>query len=82
MAVESLNDLPGWEEFEQEARRHRRSPVRLIAEFMRECVESWEGQKLDADIRRSLRGSAYRPEDAVEIVREYRQEKRKRGAAP
>ena len=48
---------------------------------MRERLESWEDQQLDEEIRRDAQRSGYREEDAVEIVRQYRQENRERRAA-
>lgn len=47
---------------------------------MRDCIDTWEAQVLDEDIRRDLANSPYTEEDAEEIVRKYRQEKA-RGAA-
>jgi len=42
---------------------------------MRECLELWEDQKLDEDIRREAQRSGYREEDSVEIVRRHRSDK-------
>ena len=76
MAKDALLDSPLWEEFQKAARKRGRSPARLLADYMRECLEIWEDQKLDEDIRRDARTSGYREEDAVEIVRRHRREKK------
>ncbi|MDQ3812892.1 MAG: hypothetical protein M3347_02950 [Armatimonadota bacterium] len=76
MAKDSLLDSPLWEEFQKAARERRRNPVRLLTDYMRECLEIWEDQKLHEEIRRDVQRSGYREEDAVEIVRQYRREKK------
>ena len=81
MPRDSLSALPLWDQFQKAARERRRSPVRLLTEYMRERLESWEDQQLDEEIRRDAQRGGYREEDAVEIVRRYRQEKRERRAA-
>ena len=81
MTRDSLSALPLWDQFQKAARERRRSPVRLLTEYMRERLESWEDQQLDEEIRRDAQRSGYREEDAVEIVRRYRHEKRERRAA-
>jgi hypothetical protein len=73
-------NLPLWPEFEQAAREHDNDPVEMLTEYMRDCIDTWEAQILDEDIRRDLANSPYTEEDAEEIVRKYRQEKA-RGAA-
>lgn len=47
---------------------------------MRECLEVWEDQKLDEEIRREAQRSGYREEDSVEIVRRHRSDKGHRAA--
>lgn len=76
-----VTDLPQWEEFEREARRHRRDPTRLLAELMRERLESWSDARLDEAIRADLQKSARKEADAVEMVRQYRQEKQRNRAS-
>ncbi len=80
MAKDSPLESPLWEQFQKAARERRRNPVRLLMDYMRECLEIWEDQKLDEEIRRDVQCSGYREEDAVEIVRQYRREKRERRA--
>ena len=81
MRKDSLSVLPLWERFQKVARERKRSPVRLLTEYMRERLESWEDQQLDEEIQSDVQRSGYREEDAVEIVRRYRREKRERRAA-
>ncbi len=81
MTKDSLSALLLWDQFQKAARKRKRSPVRLLTEYMRERLESWEDQQLDEEIRRDAQRSGHREEDAVEIVRRYRQEKRERRAA-
>ncbi|MCI0489301.1 MAG: hypothetical protein L0229_22135 [Blastocatellia bacterium] len=82
MAKDALLDSPLWEEFQKAARKRGRSPARLLADCMRECLEILEDQKLDEEIRRDARTTrkeslcGYREEDAVEIVRRHRREKK------
>ena len=80
MPRDSLSALPLWDQFQKAARERRRSPVRLLTEYMRERLESWEDQQLDDEIRQDVQRSGYREEEAVEIVHQYRREKRERRA--
>jgi len=54
--------------------------VRLLTNYMRECLEGWEDQKLDEEIRREAQRSGYGEEDAVDIVRRHRSGKSHRAA--
>lgn len=80
MAKDSLVDSPLWEQFQKAARERRRNPVRLLMDYMRDCLEIWEDQKLDEEMRCDAQRSGYREEDAVEIVRQYRREKKEQRA--
>ena len=82
MEKNTFSDFPLWKEFEKAARKKRRNPVRLLTEYMRECLEIWEDQKLDEEIQRDVRRSGFRGEDAVDIVRAHRLEKKGQRAAP
>jgi hypothetical protein len=73
--------LPLWAQFQKAARQRRRSPERLLTDYMRERLEIWEDQQLDEEMRHDAHRSGYREEDAVDIVRQYRREKRERRAA-
>jgi hypothetical protein len=81
MEKDTFSDSPLWKEFQKAAREKRRNPVRLLTEYMRECLETWEDQKLDEEIRRDVRRSGFREEDAVDIVRRHRLEKKGQRAA-
>jgi len=81
MTKDALSTLPLWEQFQKAARERGRNPVRLLTDYMRECLEIWEDQQLDKAIRRDAQRSGYREGDAVEVVRQYRREKRERRAA-
>lgn len=81
MTKDSLSALPLWEQFRKAAKERRRNPVRLLTDYMRECLEIWEDQQLDAEIRQDAQRSGHREEDAVAMVRQYRREKRERRAA-
>lgn len=56
-------------------------PCTFTDQLMRECLEIWEDQQLDEEIRRDAQRSGYREKDAVAIVRQYRREKKERRAA-
>jgi hypothetical protein len=75
-----LSNSPLWEQFQRAARKRRRNPVRLLTDYMRECLEVWEDQKLDEEIRRDAQRSDCAEEDAVEIVRRHRLGKGRRAA--
>lgn len=81
MTRDSLSALPLWDRFQKAAQGRRRDPVRLLTDYMRECLEIWEDQQVDEEIRRDVRRSGYREEDAVAVVRQYRREQRERRAA-
>lgn len=81
MAKEALvESSPQWEQFQAEARKRRRNPARLVTEYMRECLEIWEDEKLDAEIRADVQkhagGRSLTNGEAVEVVRQYRREKK------
>lgn len=49
--------------------------MQLLTEYMRECLEVWEDQKLDEEVRRDAQRGGYREEDSVEIVRRHHSDK-------
>jgi len=75
MRKDSLSALPLWDQFRKAARERRRNPEHLLTDYMRERLEIWEDQRLDDEIRLDVQHCGYREEDAVDIVREHRQEK-------
>jgi hypothetical protein len=78
MKKEIVFDSAIWEEFQRQAKKRRRNPVALVTELMREQLEIWEDEKLFREMRRDARKSGYTEDDAVELVRQYRREKRQR----
>jgi hypothetical protein len=48
---------------------------------MKECLEIWEDERLDKEIRKDAQKSSYTEDDAAELVRQYRQEKKERAAS-
>ncbi|HEY7543632.1 MAG TPA: hypothetical protein VID27_02060 [Blastocatellia bacterium] len=81
MASDSFINSPLWKEFKKAARRRRRDPVRLMTNYMRECMEIWEDEKLMKEMRRDARRSGLKEANAVEVVRRHRLEKKKQRAA-
>jgi hypothetical protein len=77
MATNTLTDSPVWKQFEEEARRQGADPVDLVTKYMNECIEIWEDEALDDEISLDVQKSGFREDDAVEIVRQYRQEKKR-----
>lgn len=75
MATNTLTESPVWKQFEEEARRQGEDPVDLVTKYMNECLEVWEDEALDEEIRGDARNSGYAEEDALEIVHQYRREK-------
>jgi hypothetical protein len=76
MATNTLLESPVWKHFEKEARRQGEDPIDLVTKYMNECLEVWEDEALDEEISRDVQRSGYTEDDAVEIVRQYRQEKK------
>ena len=76
MKNEIMLDPAIWEEFQKQAKKRRRNPVALITEWMREQLEIWEDEKLFREMRSDAGKSGYTEDDAVELVRQYRREKR------
>ena len=64
-----------WERFRQGALIRRRRPSRLLSDFMRQCLEVWEDQALDEEIRCDAQRSGYRETDAVAVVRQCRRKR-------
>jgi len=81
MNEQPITDSSLWKEFQAAARHRRRDPARLLNDYMRECLERWEDQRLDAEISSQAQASGYREADAVKIVRRYRREKKRTRAA-
>lgn len=74
-------DATIWEEFQKQAKKRRRNPMAMLTEYMRQCLETWEYKQLDDEIRRDVQRSGYTEEDVVELVKQYRAEKKAKRAA-
>ena len=81
MTTKTINDSPVWKQFETEAKKRRRNPVKLLSDYMQECLEIWEHERLDDEISKEAQKSGYTEDDAVELVRQYRLEKRENAAS-
>lgn len=78
MTTKTINESPVWKQFEAEAKKRRRNPVNLVLKLIREQVEIWEHERLDDEIRKDAQKSGYTEDDAVELVRQLRREKKER----
>ncbi len=76
MEAEIKLDAQLWEQFVQAARKRKRNPISLLTDYIREFLEIQEDRQLDEEIQAEAQSSGYREEDAVEIVRQYRREKK------
>ena len=81
MEAEIKLDAELWEQFVQAARKRKRNPISLLTDYIREFLEIQEDRQLDEEIQTEAQSSGYREEDAVEIVRQHRREKKERRAA-
>lgn len=81
MTTKAIDESPVWKQFETEAKKRRRNPVKLALELIKEQVEIWEDEKLDEEISKDAQKSGYTEDDAVELVRQYRREKKERAAS-
>lgn len=81
MNTKAINDSPVWKQFESEAKKRRRNPVKLLSDYMKECLEIWEHERLDDEISKEAQKSGYTEDDAVELVKQYRREKRENAAS-
>ena len=68
MTTKTIDESPVWKQFETEAKKRRRNPVKLVLDLMKEQVEIWEDEKLDEEIREDAQKSGYTEDDAVELV--------------
>ena len=76
MTTKTIDESPVWKQFETEAKKRRRNPVKLVLELLKEQVEIWEHERLDDEIRKDAQKSGYTEDDAVELVRQLRREKK------
>ena len=77
MKNEFILDREILEEFQKQAKKRRRNPGNLVTNWMREQLEIWEDEKLFHEMQEEGRTSVYTEDDTVELVWQYRREKRK-----
>jgi hypothetical protein len=78
MTTKAIDESPVWKQFETEAKKRRRNPVKLALDLIKEQIEIWEDETLDREISHDAQKSGYTEDDAVELVRQYRREKKDR----
>ncbi len=81
MTTKTINDSPVWKQFETEAKKRRRNPVKLALDLLEEQMEIWEDESLDREIGCEAQKSGYTEDGAVELVRQYRLEKKERAVS-
>lgn len=81
MTTKTIDESPVWKQFENEAKKRRRNPVKLVLDLLKEQIEIWEDERLDEEIRKDAQKSGYTEDDAVELIRQYRREKKERAGA-
>lgn len=74
MTIEALLESSLRREFEAAARSSKQKPVDVLAQLMAEFIESQRDSKLFDTIEREGRKSGYTEDDAVDLVRTYRQQ--------
>lgn len=81
MTLETLLKTELWRDFEQQTRARHQQPADVLADLLRDYLETAEDVELNEAMRRDARQSGYTEADAVRLVREHRVEKQKRRAA-
>lgn len=81
MTTKTINESPVWKQFETEAKKRRRNPVKLVLDLLKEQIEIWEDEALDREISREAQKSGYTEVDAVGLVRQHRREKKERAVS-
>ena len=81
MTLETLTRTKAWREFETYAARRKADPVKLLAELIEEHLQTAEVAELDRTISREVQRSGLTEDDAVDVVRAYRAEKKRRAAS-
>jgi hypothetical protein len=74
MTIESLLQSNLRREFEAAARSSKQKPAEVLAQLTAEFIESQKDAKLFDAIEREARKSGYSEDDAVDLVRAYRQQ--------
>jgi hypothetical protein len=60
MTTKTIDESPVWKQFETEAKKRRRNPVKLVLDLIKEQVEIWEHEKLDDEISRDAQKAVTR----------------------
>ena len=66
-----------WKEFETSAKKHRRNPLKLLSDYMREWLETWEHQKNDREIQKEARKNGATENDAADLSKIEREDYRR-----
>ena len=66
-----------WREFESNAKKHRRNPLKLLTDYMRESLKNWEHQKNDRAIKKEMRKNGDTENDAAHLSKTEREEYRR-----
>lgn len=77
MTLETLTKTDLWAAFENQARAEQKKPAEVLAELLREYLETSADMKLNESMRRDAQKSGLKEADAVRLVREHRAEQRK-----
>ena len=75
MTQSSFVDPSIWEQFKEEALKRHQNAVDLVTDYIKECLDIWEDEALDAEIGKHALRSDYDEEDAIKLVRQYRRER-------
>lgn len=81
MNANTLLETSAWKQFEKKAREHARDPEEMVVEYINRCLELWADEALDDEVGEEARARGYVEEDAVDLVLQYRREKRDESAA-
>ncbi|MGI8544070.1 MAG: hypothetical protein ACR2MD_11440 [Aridibacter sp.] len=76
LTLDTLTQSNLWHEFEKTANDKRRRPVELLADVIADFLETQEGVAVFDNLESDLAHTDYTEEDAVEIVKNYRQSRR------
>ncbi len=58
MTMKAIDESAIWKQFESEAKKRRRNPVKILGDYMKECLEIREHEGLDKEIRQEARKSS------------------------
>ncbi len=76
LTMDTLIQSDLWHEFEKTARDKRRRPVELLADVIADFLETQEGTAVFDDIERDLHHTGDAEDNAVELVKAYRDSRR------